>query len=104
MDEKTKAVIREVAEEAANRAVARTLTSLGIDHENPIEVQRDLAALRELRGFIEDPEVQQDLMHLRRWRKAMESVQSKGLMTVAGLLVVGVCAMAVLGVKSWLGQ
>lgn len=41
--------IHRVAEEAAERAVHRTLETLGVDVDNPLEVQADLQTLRDLR-------------------------------------------------------
>ena len=39
----------EIAEAAAMKAVRRTLLSLGIDPEDPVEAQQDFALLRRLR-------------------------------------------------------
>lgn len=100
MDENfTRAFMREVAEESAEKAVKRTLTALGIDHENPLEVQKDLATLREIRNLFEDNEVQQDFVHLRRWRKSMDAVHRKGIMASVGFMVLGGIALLVTGLK-----
>ena len=64
----------------AHDVVERTLTSFGIDVENPLEVQKDFARLRE-------------------WRTAMDAMQRRGLMVVAGFLVSGLLAAIVIGVK-----
>ncbi|KFH18445.1 hypothetical protein ELZ19_07020 [Brucella abortus] len=97
MDQATKIIMERTAEEAAEKAVAKAMTSLGIDHANPLEAQRDMQALRELRDMVADEDFQKDMMHLRRWRKAMEGVQNKGFLTVVGILVAGGCAAIWLG-------
>lgn len=89
MDQQTRALMEQMAENAAEAAVTHTLLSLGIDSTNPIEAQKDMAGLWELRGLIEDPEMQKDLLHLRRWRKTMDSVESKGFLTTIGLVCFG---------------
>lgn len=91
-------VLRRVAEEAARETVARmsltkedvkaivkeavseTLTRMGMEADDPMEMQRDM-------------------LHLRNWRRAMESVQSKGVLTVTGLAISGVLAAFWLGLK-----
>lgn len=93
------ALIERIAAEAARKAVQDTLTKLGIDHADPLAAQRDFAALREVRQLVESPDYQADLMHLRTWRKSMENVRSKGLLTVVGLLVTGLAAAMWLGIK-----
>ena len=45
----TRSQISEIATMAADRAVERTLLSLGVDIREPIEAQKDFAALREWR-------------------------------------------------------
>lgn len=100
MDE---ARLKQLASEAADEAVKRTLIGLGIDHEHPLEAQRDMAALREIRSIIEDPETQKDLQHLRNWRKAMDSVQSRGIIGALGLMALGGCALILYAVNLKLG-
>ncbi len=85
-------LIKEIAREAAQEAVNGTLLQLGIGTTDPIEAQADMAALRELREFVESEETQADLLHLRRWRKNMESVQSKGMMAALAMLCTGALA------------
>lgn len=104
MDENTRVMIERAAAEASEQTVRKVLTSLGVDHVNPLETQRDMAALREWRDVLKDEEFKRDLMHLRRWRKAMDGVQNKGMLTIVGLLVSGLIAAAWLGVQSALGR
>ena len=104
MDERTQKMIESVATDAAEKAVQQTLTSLGVDHINPLETQRDMAALREWREVIADEEFKKDLMHLRRWRTAVEGVQNKGMLTIVGVVFSGLCAAVWLGFQSLLGR
>ena len=97
MDE---ALVKRVAEDAAEKAVRDVLTQLGIDPHNPLSSQQDFAALREVRALVGNPEFQADLMHLRKWRLSVESVQSKGLLTVVGIIVSGATAALWLGFRS----
>lgn len=96
-------VIRAVVEETAEQAVRNTLTTLGFDTRNPVEVQRDVATMREVRTMMANPEWQADQMHLRQWRTAMEDVKSKGIIAALGLAALGVLAAMVFAVKWKLG-
>jgi len=100
MDPETKAFMREVAEESAEKAVRRFAMTLGIDADNPLEVQKDLAALREFRTMAEDREFQRDMLHLRKWRKAMDAVESKGFGYGILFMVLGAIALAIVGIKT----
>jgi len=104
MDTTTEIIMSRVAEEAAERAVQKALLSMGVDHANPLESQRDMVALREVRALLTDEEFKRDLAHLRQWRKAMEGVQSKGLLTAIGILVTGLCAALWVGFQSFVGR
>jgi len=99
MDTETRALMRELAEESAEKAVRRTLTALGIDHENPLEVQKDLAALRELRMLTSDVDFQKDMLHLRKWRKTMDSVENRGVFAALGMAIIGGLALIITGIK-----
>lgn len=63
--------------------VSKTLTSIGLDHTNPIELQKDFQRLRD-------------------WRNAMDDVRSKSILTLVGLLVTGLVAAVWLGVRALL--
>ena len=93
MDQETKALMSQMAEAAADTAVRPTLVTIGIDPRNPIETKRDMAALRELRELTDDEEFRMDMVHLRRWRKTMDSVESKGTLAAVGLVCVGGLAL-----------
>ena len=92
-------LMRQVASETAEKTVKATLTKLGVDHYNPLEVQKDLAALRELRRLMTDSHMQADLMHLRKWRIAVESVQKKGMVASLGLIIVALIVIAATSLK-----
>lgn len=103
MDTETKALMREIAKDAAKEAVSQTLVSLGIDTENPIEVQKDLASLRELRRIFGDGDMQSDLAHLRAWRIRMEKVEEKGVLMFVTIGIAAVLGMLWLGFRTKLG-
>jgi hypothetical protein len=74
---------REELRELMHDAVVEAMSTLGIDARNPMDVQRDMQFVRELR-----------LMS--------ESVKKKTLLTMVGLLVAALLGVAWLGVKSLL--
>ena len=99
MDPETKALIEQTADHAADRAVLRAFTTLGFDPGDPLSAQRDMAALRGLRTLFEDPEFQADMVRWRSWRKSLDKAQSKGIITIVGIVITGLIALMVLGVQ-----
>ena len=75
--EEARALIRE--------AVRETFLMLGVKVDDPIEVQKDF-------------------QHLREWRNTTESIKSKGLLTVMGILVSGMLAALWVGIKDFVGK
>jgi hypothetical protein len=71
-DDEGKKLVRE--------AVIQTLTELGIDVKNPLEMQRDFS-------------------HLRAWRESTEEVKRKGFLTLVGILVTGVAGAVWVAMK-----
>jgi arginyl-tRNA synthetase len=63
--------------------VGETLTALGIEHDDPIEVQKDMR-------------------HLREWRTSTENIKQKGYLTMVAISVSGTLGLVVLGLKKWL--
>ncbi len=61
-------------------AVRETFLMLGVKVDDPIEVQKDF-------------------QHLREWRTTTDSLKSKGLMALIGILVSGLVAAAWVGFK-----
>ena len=100
LDTETKAFMATLADEAAHRAVAETLLTLGIDTHDPLEAQRDMATLRELREMIDSEDFQADLLHLRRWRKTFDSIEKKGFMAALGFIFVGGIALIIFAFAS----
>lgn len=79
-----KALMREIAQDAARLAVEHTLIAHGIDPEKPFEFQKDM-------------------VHLREWRLRVERLQDKSLSTLV-VIFIGIMAAAIgLGIKSKLG-
>lgn len=60
--------------------VNTTLIQLGIDHDDPLEMQRDF-------------------MHLREWRQSMERMKNKSMATAIGIVIAGFCAALWMGFK-----
>ena len=103
MNEEYRALIEETARATAKEACKELMTTLGIDVRHPHESQKDLIALRELRLLHQDPGLQADLLHLRKWRITMENVQSKGVLAIVGFLTLGILSLIWLGIKAKLG-
>lgn len=60
--------------------VDQTLTKLGVDTSDPLEVQRDL-------------------QHLRAWRESSDTVKRQGLITAVGIVVAGIVGLVWLAIK-----
>jgi hypothetical protein len=91
-------------QQAAERAVRATLLTIGIDVSNPLHAQRDFAIMREVGRLAMDAEFRKDLEHARRWRLAMEAAQSKGFLTIVGLVVTGTATALFVGLQAILGR
>lgn len=89
MDTYDKHALQQIAEEAASKAVAETFTKLGLDTHDVFETQKDMAALREMRSLLSSSEFQQDLAHLRKWRKSVDDIKSKSLFAALSLVAFG---------------
>jgi len=66
-------------------AVSDALTRIGIDAQNPLEMQKDF-------------------QHLREWREATTALQKKGMLTLVAILVTGASAAMWIGFKGMIGQ
>lgn len=100
----TRDEIEQIAEQSADLAVKATLLSIGIDVANPISAQRDFSVLRQITTLAMDSEFRKDLEHTRKWRKAVESAQTKGMMTLIGALVTGIIGILVVGLQQVFGR
>ena len=74
---------REELKEIVAESVRQTLMQLGIASNDPIEMQRDM-------------------QHLREWRRTMDTIKSKGLLTIIGMFCTGIMAAIWLGIKEFL--
>jgi len=68
--------------EVIRETVHETLTELGVEHDEPMEMQKDF-------------------QHLREWRVTMEQAKSKSVMATIGFLVAGMVALIWMGVKTF---
>lgn len=68
--------------ETIKETVHETLTELGIDHSEPMEMQKDF-------------------QHLREARITMDQVRSRGILTLLGFLITGIVAAIWLGIKTF---
>ncbi len=69
-----------VAEEAAERAVKRTLQVFGFDIDDPVAMQRDM-------------------LYLRSWRTSSEAVKRQGLVVAVGVIVVGLLGLVWMNIR-----
>lgn len=72
----TEAEVKKIVAET----VEQTLLTLGVDTDDPIALQKDLA-------------------HLRAWRESMETVRKQSLITAIGIIVAGALGLLWLGLK-----
>ena len=98
----SQADIERIVEASTKKAVEDTLLRIGVDIGNPIKAQADFLALRELSQMLGDREFQEDLAYLRRWRISINSIQAKGLATLVGIVVTGLAAIVVMGLRKWI--
>lgn len=80
MTERRKTIPIDTLSEVVKLAVHETLTGIGFDMSDPIEVQKDVA-------------------HNRRSRKICEAIQDKALATVVGLFITGIIGSIIYWVK-----
>lgn len=79
--ERLRAMMKEVAKEAAKEAVEETLTKLGVDHDEPLEMQADFRWVREFRTTSRD-------------------MKNKSLLALLGILITGSAAAFWIGFKA----
>lgn len=92
-DQNTEKMVQDAANQAAHEAVKQTLTAIGLDVSDPFEVQKDMAALREMRMLLRDPDFQADLAQIRALRTSGKFIRTKVAGTVIGLIVTGICGL-----------
>lgn len=74
----TPAEVKAIAEATGRAIVRETLLAIGIDVDDPIAAQRDFAVMRSVGKLAMDPEFRKDIEHARKWRKALEQVETSG--------------------------
>lgn len=82
---KASVIYRDQTRELISESVKQTLIQLGISSSNPIEMQADMK-------------------HLRDWRKSVESIRTKGMLTIVGIAVSGTLAALLIGIKQLLDK
>lgn len=70
-----------IADRAAEKAVSNFLLRIGVEADDPIEMQKDFA-------------------HLRKWRKSNEAITLKVLLVAIGTVVSGTLAAVWMGLRS----
>ena len=78
-------LVREDIEVIIEDSVTEMMTRLGLDHEDPIGIQKDFARLRE-------------------WRLASERLKTKSMMTIMGIVLAGGVAALWVGFKIMVGK
>ena len=99
----TPADVKAIAEATGRAIVRETLLAIGIDVDNPIEAQEDFAVMRAVGKLAMDPEFRKDIEHARKWRKALEQVETRGLLTAVAVIVAGAVGLIWAAVKAKLG-
>lgn len=84
IDDPQKPVIQLTKEELKTlmeEAVQDAFLKMGIDSNDPLEMQRDF-------------------QHLREWRVAVAAMRTKGMLTILGILIAGAAAALWIGIRS----
>lgn len=63
-----------------SETVAETLLTLGVDTDDPVSFQKDMA-------------------HLRAWRESMETVRRQSLITAIGIVTAGILGLVWMAIK-----
>ena len=96
--------VREIAEATGREVVRETLLAIGLDAGNPLKLQRDFVVLREVGALAMDPEFCKDIEHTRKWRKAIEQVETKSSIAAVGMIATGVIGLVWAAIRSKVGQ
>lgn len=98
------ALLKNLAEEAAEKAVNKCFVAMGLDPKDPIRSQEDFTLMRYVGDKIRDPEFKDDLNWVRRSRKRGEGIIGKALATAVGLSVLGGAHAIWTGIQSMIGK
>ena len=74
---------REELRQVVKESVHETLTTIGVDPSNPIEMQKDF-------------------QHLREWRESMKTIKNRSMLTIVGVVTTGIIAALWIGFKDFL--
>lgn len=97
------ALLRDLAEAAAEKAVHKCMIAMGLNPKDPIKAQQDFGIMRYVGDKIRDPEFKRDLEWVHRARLRGEGMIGKALITAVGLSVVGAMHAIWNGVKALAG-
>lgn len=99
MEDRTINAIERAAEVAALKVFNQMMVQMGRDVSDPLQAQKDMQALRELRHLFGDTDFKADLVYLRNLRLTLAGIQQQGLIAAIGIIVAGVLASLWMGVK-----
>jgi hypothetical protein len=102
--EMTPSEVKQIAEATGREIVRETLLAIGIDVTDPLAAQRDFAVMREIGQLAMDPEFRKDIEHTRKWRKAIEQIETKGVIAAIGMIVTGGLGLLWAGIRAKVGQ
>jgi hypothetical protein len=94
----TVALLKNVAEEAAEKTVRRWLLALGVDPDEPLQAQASMAALRE----IATEEGRIDLGWLRKTRQRADGAIGKAIAAFITIAVAGAVHSAWAGLRDFI--
>lgn len=98
------ALLKQVADEAARKAVHDAFLVMGLEIDDPIQSQQNFVALREISKRVNDPASKADDQWVRQTRLRMEGAVGKVILTVLGLGVVGAIQAMWTGFKTFVGK
>lgn len=76
----TEADIRRIVSETVEQTVEQTLTKLGIDPDQPIEFQKDMA-------------------FVRSWRTSSDTAKRQSILAAVGILTTGILGLVWMAIK-----
>lgn len=98
------ALLKQVADEAAIRAVERMFTAMGLDYNDPIQSQRSFAILRDFSEKLIEDEYREDMYWVRQTRTRMNGIIGKGVLTAIGIVIAGAVHTLYVGAMTLLGK
>lgn len=94
------ALLRNIAEEASQKAVDKTFMAMGLDPKDPITAQRDFGVLRYFAERMHDEQAQADRSWTRKTRLRMEGIVGKAILTAVAVSVIGAAHALWNGIKA----